>query len=183
LRLKLASPGGDAAVSLVRLLGKPDQLAEEAAGELEQLRYHPDPAVARAAWEELFRHGRVRPYPSGKPQKPLSFYQEVVRFAAKPRFLEVVTWRGTFLVALDTQLAPLASYTLSELAEKKFFDELTFHRVVSNFVVQGGDPRGDGWGGRAFLCGTSFLWRLSPQAPWASPWPGPIRAVRSFLSP
>jgi len=150
LQLELGNPNGDAAVSLVRLLGKENPLSPEAAAALEQARYHRELAVAEAAWEELFRHGRKRPFPARKPPKPESFYREVARFAAKPRYLEVLTTRGSFVVRLDTENAPLSSYALGKLAEAKFYDKLTFHRVVSNFVVQGGDPRGDGWGGPGF---------------------------------
>lgn len=143
--------GGDAAITLVRLLGKAPSLAPEVASALEKARLSPEFAVALAAWEELFRHGRIRAFPGGKPKRPLSFYREVARFANQPRYLEVVTLRGTFTVALDVNAAPLSAFTLSQLAEKGFFDKLTFHRVVSNFVVQGGDPRGDGWGGPGFF--------------------------------
>jgi cyclophilin family peptidyl-prolyl cis-trans isomerase len=118
---------------------------------LEKARYSRFPAVALAAWEELFRHGRVRAFPTGAAGKPLAAYREIAAFAAKPRYWEVVTVRGTFTVALDTEEAPITTYNLCQLAEKKFFDNLTFHRVVSNFVVQGGDPRGDGWGGPGFF--------------------------------
>lgn len=143
--------GGEAAITLIRLLGKAPSLAPEAASALERARLSPEFAVALAAWEELFRHGRIRAFPGGKPKRPLSFYQEVARFASQPRYLEVVTLRGTFTVALDVAAAPLSAFALSQLAEKRFFDKLTFHRVVSNFVVQGGDPRGDGWGGPGFF--------------------------------
>lgn len=159
LERELAKPSGDAPVSLIRLLAKGPALPPQAVALLEKLRYHPERAVARAAWEELFRLGRRRPFPFGTPSKPLSFYQEVARFAQGKRYLEVVTLRGTFLVALDTQAAPLASFMLSRLAEEKFYDQLTFHRVVSNFVVQGGDPRGDGWGGPGYFLRDELSWQ------------------------
>lgn len=151
LERELAAGPTEAAVSLVRLMGKPETLAPEAAAALEKARLSSTVAVAEAAWEELFRHGRLRIFPSGAPVKPLAFYEEIARFAQKPRYLEVVTVRGTFTVALDTEEAPMAAFALAQLASKKFFDNLTFHRVVSTFVVQGGDPRGDGWGGPGFF--------------------------------
>ncbi len=151
LERELEGVPGEGAVSILRLLGKPRNLAPDAASALEAARYSPYPAVAVAAWEELFRHGRIRPFPNAGAKKPLANFQEVVRFAQKPRYLEVVTVRGTFTVALDTEDAPQAAFALSRLADTKFFDDLTFHRVVSNFVVQGGDPRGDGWGGPGFF--------------------------------
>nr|BAL56790.1 peptidyl-prolyl cis-trans isomerase, cyclophilin-type domain protein [uncultured prokaryote] len=151
LQQELAGVPSEAAVSLVRLLGKPETLTPEAASALEKARSSRFPAVALAAWEELFRHGRFRGFPQGSAGKPLALYQDIERFAEKPRYWEVVTVRGTFTVALDTEEAPITTYTLCQLADKKFYDNLTFHRVVSNFVVQGGDPRGDGWGGPGFF--------------------------------
>ncbi|MFN3413498.1 MAG: peptidylprolyl isomerase [Thermoanaerobaculum sp.] len=151
LEQELAGPASETAVDLVRLLGKPQNLSPEAASALEKARYSRVPAVALAAWEELFRHGRVRAFPAGTAGKPLAAYSEMAAFAAKPRYGEVVTVRGTFTVTLSTEEAPITTYSLCQLAEKKFFDGLTFHRVVSNFVVQGGDPRADGWGGPGFF--------------------------------
>jgi peptidylprolyl isomerase/peptidyl-prolyl cis-trans isomerase B (cyclophilin B) len=63
----------------------------------------------------------------------------------------VVTVRGTFRIRLELADAPISSRELWELAERGFYDGLTIHRVVPNFVVQGGDPRGDGWGGPGFV--------------------------------
>jgi cyclophilin family peptidyl-prolyl cis-trans isomerase len=46
--------------------------------------------------------------------------------------------------------APLTVYNIVSLAEHGYFDGQRFHRVVPNFVVQGGDPRGDGNGGPGY---------------------------------
>lgn len=60
------------------------------------------------------------------------------------------TARGPVLIAPDTEAAPATVARLSRLARAGFFRGLTFHRVVPDFVVQGGDPRGDGEGGPGF---------------------------------
>lgn len=54
---------------------------------------------------------------------------------------------GCIVVALDTKNAPKAAGRFISLAKKGFYNGLTFHRVVPNFVIQGGDPKGDGSGG------------------------------------
>jgi cyclophilin family peptidyl-prolyl cis-trans isomerase/HEAT repeat protein len=60
------------------------------------------------------------------------------------------TSRGTVSAELWPEIAPATVATFVHLARTKFYDGLAFHRVVSDFVVQGGDPRGDGWGGPGF---------------------------------
>lgn len=57
---------------------------------------------------------------------------------------------GRFEIALDTQKAPKTTNSFAYLARKGFYDGLDFNRVVSGFVVQGGDPRGDGSGGPGY---------------------------------
>lgn len=64
--------------------------------------------------------------------------------------LLVRTSKGEFEVKLYTRDAPLTAINAVSLARKGFFRGLTFHRVVPDFVVQGGDPRGDGEGGPGY---------------------------------
>ena len=54
---------------------------------------------------------------------------------------------GCIVVALDTAHTPKAAGRFISLIKKGFYDGLTFHRVVPGFVIQGGDPKGDGSGG------------------------------------
>jgi cyclophilin family peptidyl-prolyl cis-trans isomerase/HEAT repeat protein len=140
----------DAAAALISALAQRDTLDQPTREALKDLVRSSDRVVARAAWGALRGHGVHEPLPMVATGKPPSFYREVLEWAGHQRWLEVVTIRGTIQVRLDTQRAPLAAFRISELAEKKFFDNLTIHRVVPDFVVQGGDPRGDGWGGPGF---------------------------------
>jgi cyclophilin family peptidyl-prolyl cis-trans isomerase/HEAT repeat protein len=67
------------------------------------------------------------------------------RFARNPRvWLE--TDKGTMILECFAEEAPAHVASFVSLVERGFYDGLTFHRVVPNFVIQGGDPRGDGWG-------------------------------------
>ena len=62
----------------------------------------------------------------------------------------VSTSCGDFKIALDAKRAPRTGGSFKYLADKGFFDGLTFHRIVSGFVIQGGDPKGDGTGGPGY---------------------------------
>ena len=59
----------------------------------------------------------------------------------------ISTSKGDIEVELFFDIAPMTVLNFIELANSGFYNGLLFHRVVPNFVVQGGDPRGDGWGG------------------------------------
>ena len=63
----------------------------------------------------------------------------------------VHTSRGDFVIALvDPNVAPQTVNNFVYLSQNHFYDGLTFHRVVPGFVVQGGDPLGNGTGGPAY---------------------------------
>lgn len=61
------------------------------------------------------------------------------------------TVRGTIVAQLFGELAPETTGTLSALASAGFYNDRVFHRIVSDFVAQGGCPRGDGWGGPGYV--------------------------------
>lgn len=54
---------------------------------------------------------------------------------------------GTITVELDADTAPITVTNFVNLAKDGFYDNLTFHRIMDGFVIQGGDPNGDGTGG------------------------------------
>ena len=58
----------------------------------------------------------------------------------------IKTNKGLIKVNFFFTEAPTAVYNFIELADKDFYDKKVFHRVVPNFVIQGGCPRGDGFG-------------------------------------
>jgi peptidyl-prolyl cis-trans isomerase B (cyclophilin B) len=62
----------------------------------------------------------------------------------------VETSCGSFEIALDTKRAPKTANSFAFLAEEGFYDDLTFHRIVPEFVIQGGDPEGTGTGGPGY---------------------------------
>jgi len=59
----------------------------------------------------------------------------------------ITTNKGKIQLRLDASLAPGSVLNFIQLAESGFYQGKSFHRVVPNFVIQGGDPRGDGYGG------------------------------------
>lgn len=62
----------------------------------------------------------------------------------------VVEGRGEFVIELNLEKAPKTAGNFIKLAEQGFYNGLTFHRVVPDFVVQGGDPNGNGTGGPGY---------------------------------
>jgi peptidyl-prolyl cis-trans isomerase B (cyclophilin B) len=62
----------------------------------------------------------------------------------------ISTSKGDIEVALNEQMAPTTVANFVNLAQRGFYDGLTFHRVQRNFMVQGGDPLGTGTGGPGY---------------------------------
>ncbi|WP_347372818.1 peptidylprolyl isomerase [Aequorivita sp. Q41] len=71
------------------------------------------------------------------------------------------TTLGDFEVELYDELAPITAGNFLSLVEQEFYDGIIFHRVISNFVVQGGDPTGTGSGGPGYTIQDEFIPGLS----------------------
>jgi cyclophilin family peptidyl-prolyl cis-trans isomerase len=102
----------------------------------------PPPQQAAGACKEV---AKPKPKPDGgakKPTKPLD--------ASKTWTLTFQTNCGDFTVKLDLKAAPNASASMVSLARAGFFKNTIFHRIVPDFVIQGGDPTGTGTGGPGY---------------------------------
>ena len=66
------------------------------------------------------------------------------------KIAEIVTEKGTMKVELYEQDAPNTVANFVKLSEKGYYDGLTFHRVIPDFVIQGGCPEGSGAGGPGY---------------------------------
>lgn len=101
------------------------------------LSLEPDPALAND-WDR----GAL---PWGEPSLPLG-----------KRKIQIVTNRGRIDVELFGDDAPNIVRSVIFLAKDGFYNGLTFHRVVPDFVIQGGCPRGDGWGDAGYYLRSLF---------------------------
>jgi cyclophilin family peptidyl-prolyl cis-trans isomerase len=72
--------------------------------------------------------------------------------------IKFITEKGNFVIQVSGRYTPYTYSAFLKLVESRFYNGLSFHRVIPNFVIQGGDPRGDGWGGPGF----SLLTEVAP---------------------
>ena len=107
---------------------------------------------AEQNWPELAaRWGRAAPVATGRSAQ--DYRDLVLRFivapdsVARPTVIIETDQRGPMEVELLGPEAPMTVANFLRLVQRRFFDGNRWHRVVPNFVVQDGDPRGDGFGG------------------------------------
>jgi peptidyl-prolyl cis-trans isomerase B (cyclophilin B) len=103
----------------------------------------PPPSPAQAAGCEQV--AQPKPKDNAKLPKPKQKLDTGKTYVA-----QVVTSCGEFDITLDSKRAPRTGGAFKDLADKGFYDGLTFHRIVAGFVIQGGDPAGNGTGGPGF---------------------------------
>lgn len=83
-------------------------------------------------------------------RKTTADYQRAISRIGKIVRALVSTTKGSFTIDLLPDDAPLNVDNFIQLSKRGYFRGITFHRVVPNFVIQGGDPRGDGNGGPGY---------------------------------
>ncbi len=89
-------------------------------------------------------------------------------FADEPVKRPVATFEtsmGNFRIELYSDLAPNTVKNFVDLAKKKFYDGVIFHRVIDGFMIQGGDPTGTGMGGPGYKIDDEFGEGLKHNAP------------------
>ncbi len=107
------------------------------------------PVRAKAAAKCLAALGEAAPPgPVAAAQAPPVDLQAVL---TKHLEWHLATDRGEIVIRLAPEVAPWAVAAIVDLTKRHFYDHLMFHRVVPNFVVQGGDPTETGGGGPGFL--------------------------------
>ncbi len=136
---------------MLAIIAALDSIAQPQSREfLEEQLAHPFPAVRRAAQHALQK------LTGETPAIPLPRNIELTRYDFPQLPADVVpkisveTTRGKFEMILFPDKAPVTVANFVNLVSQGFYNGIYFHRVIPGFVVQAGDPRGDGWGGPGY---------------------------------
>jgi peptidylprolyl isomerase len=89
-------------------------------------------------------------------------------FAMDAKTIVLETNLGNIELQLMPEVAPKASENFSKLVEKGYYNGVIFHRVIKNFMIQGGDPTGTGRGGES-IWGKPFEDECSPATTFDAP--------------
>ncbi len=149
LPIALKDSLNDAAMSILDSLAK--QKNDKANAVIKSALGAPDYLVRWRAIELLKRNGvgdfSAQKFPV-KSQWTEADYREALGLKNVKALVE--TDKGAFTIQLRPDVAPLNVLSFVRLARRGYFNGITWHRVVPNFVIQGGDPRGDGNGGPGY---------------------------------
>ena len=77
----------------------------------------------------------------------------------------IITNKGTISLKLFDEKAPITVANFANLAKKEYYNNLTFHRVIDNFMIQGGCPNGTGMGGPGYNFKDEFHSELKHDKP------------------
>ena len=138
--------GSDLRQTVVDAFGlNPERPAAKRA--LERALSDPSHLVRRAAAIALGLPADAPPVTPVASLSAPSDYAHIARWSGGPHWAVVATDAGRMVARLHSRDAPMTAWNFARLANAGFYDEGTWHRVVADFVLQNGCPRGDGWGG------------------------------------
>lgn len=154
---RLSSPGDLEAMTAI--LGALGEAGDPSALDLmDEALAHPHPVIRRAAAsaQEGITGRTVAVRGGPDPADREVDWERLARLGPRPR-LVLETERGRLVIVMDPEQAPLTVQTIAGFAEDGRYDGVPFHRVVPNFVIQGGDfARADGRGGPGFAIRSEF---------------------------
>ena len=79
-----------------------------------------------------------------KSHKKDTMANKVQKTETENRIADIETSMGAMTVELHEDRTPITTSNFIELANRGFYNDLIFHRVINDFMIQGGDPKGDG---------------------------------------
>ncbi|MEQ8785281.1 MAG: peptidylprolyl isomerase [Pirellulaceae bacterium] len=103
----------------------------------------------------LLAVGCAQPHLNAAPKMPPS----------APKIAKMETTKGTIVILLHNDKAPNTCANFEKLAKSGFYDGLTFHRVIADFMIQGGCPKGNGTGGPGYTFADEFHKDLTHDGP------------------
>lgn len=131
-------------------------------GNYQTPKYAPETDSEESLWqktetaaEQNMRNGSLPPLSLETPSSPVNINQflsqPTMEIDANKNYEAVLhTTTGNITIALNAKKTPITANNFVALANKNFYDGTIFHRVIKGFMVQGGDPRGDGTGGPGY---------------------------------
>jgi len=141
----------DAALSILDALGK--QKSAAANDQIKEALKSGDALVRRRAVTILKANGAgdfSSQIGTVHTRNTIADYNRALGRVGKDVRAVVTTSKGSFTIELLPEAAPLTVDNFIQLAQRDYFRNVTIHRVVPNFVIQDGDPRGDGNGGPGY---------------------------------
>ena len=79
--------------------------------------------------------------------------------------MTILTNQGPIAVEIECHRVPKTGENFLELCEKGYYKGVKFHRLIKNFMIQGGDPDGTGKGGKSYFKGEKFADEFHPGLP------------------
>lgn len=127
--------------------------SENAIEVLRKLALSDDPEISKAAVDAL---NKISPGSFVFNNTRFKYQEKNLDLIHKFKFAEIETTKGKIIIELNPVEAPFTVLNFIELSQKGFYNGVKFHRVVPNFVIQTGDPKGNGYGGPGYSIRSEF---------------------------